>query len=501
MPTSPTRRHLERCHPDDTGVDAEALTAFFDGIVARGYTLDSVMVAKAGRVLLEKWWWPAAPQTPHTLHSATKSLVGSAVGLAVAEGALTLQDKVVDLFPDALPTRVGDNLSRMTILDLLTMRSGNASGLSGATYRKSTGSLVRAFLAEPVPHEPGSVFTYSSASSHLLSVAVQRATGQRVADYLAPRLFEPLGIRSAQWDRDPEGISTGGNGLRMTTEDLLAFGMLHLADGLWHGRRVLPVGWVAEASRMHVSSADPGSWDGKRLVKPAASAEDRESGYGYQFWVAGDGSYSAQGVFGQVCLVHPAGDFVVAVTSSFSDQEHPGLVEALRTGLVPILAGDSPAGVRHDLDQWQHDAVDPPDDLPGAEPAGDVLGRYLPADDTQGVRWVEVTTDQEGVLVTAEDSRGVHSIRAAWRGWHPGRTGMYGDDLHHSYRFDDEPVLAHARWADPHTLDLRWLFPETPFRDTVELRFSGDDLVLDRRTNANSGPTRLPSLHGVRRRR
>jgi len=492
---------LARCGPEEVGVDAAALLSGIDTLAGR-FDLHSIMVAKAGRVICEKWWWPAGPARPHGLHSATKSFVATAVGLAVAEGVLRLDTRIVDVLNHHLPAQVSERLARVTVADLLTMRGGNAAGISGATTRKSVDSLIRAFLAEPVVHEPGTVFTYSSASSHLLSAVVQQASGDKVSAYLRPRLFEPVGLGLPAWDEDREGICTGGNGLRTTTESLLRFGLLHLADGVWNGQRVLPEGWVAQASHPHVRDAHAGVWDGERLVKPTSGEDTERSGYGYQFWVDPDGSYSAQGVFGQICLVDPASDCVVVTTAGIDSRKN-GFNDAIRHDVLSVLREPGRGRPRVDQETWQLEAARPPADRPGrhSEQQGIVDGRFVAEPNDQGVHAVTVTTSAEGVVVAVDHERGEQAIYSPWSGWAESRTSMYGEDLHHSYQFTDEPVVAHARWAGPTEIELSWWFPETAFRDTVRLAFHGNRLAVDRSTNANSGSLSLPTLvahHGDR---
>jgi CubicO group peptidase (beta-lactamase class C family) len=488
---------LIRCRPDEVGVDSPALLSGIDDLVADRFELHSVMVAKAGNVICEKWWWPAGPDRPHGLQSATKSFVASAVGLAVAEGAIGLDTRVADVLCDDLPREIGDKLARVKVADLLTMRGGNAAGISGATSRKAIGSLVRAFLAEPLAHEPGTAFTYSSASSHLLSAVVQRATGEKVADYLRPRLFEPIGIAAATWDEDPQGISTGGSGLRITSEELLRFGLLHLADGTWNGKQILPPGWVADASYRHVAAAHPGVWDGERFVSPPADLRSERTGYGYHFWVGADGSYWAYGAFGQLCIIDPTSASVVVVTAGV-DTRMTGFPDAVRDRLLPVLRSETGGRPYRGQDAWQLEAAQPPADEPAREPQRDLGGRFATGANEQGIRAVVVAISGEGVLVVVDHERGEQPIFAPWSGWAESLTSVYGEDLHHSYKFTDEPVVSHARWADPTAIELSWWFPETAFRDTVELRVHGDVLSLDRRTNANSGPLQLPTLVAYR---
>src|SRR3546814_17648847 len=114
----------------------------------------------------------------------------------------------------------------MTVEDLLTMRSGHASEVSGSIWRSIETSWVREFFRIPVVYEPGTRHVYSSAASYMLSAIVTRITGETIAAYLTPRLFEPLGMGEVQWDIGPAGVTPGGHGISLRTPDHLTLGTL-----------------------------------------------------------------------------------------------------------------------------------------------------------------------------------------------------------------------------------------------------------------------------------
>jgi len=489
---------------DDELIEQSEAAAFVEELVAAGLELHSFLIAREDAIVFERHWWPARPGLLHTLHSATKSLVGTAVGLAVDEGALDLDDRVVDRLASHLSGAEPDGLERVTVRDLLTMRGGNASGISGATSRREEGSLVRLFLAEPIAHEPGSRFVYSSATSHLLSAVVQESTGRTTEQYLAEKLFAPLGIRSWRWDTDPDGVSTGGNGLRLAPEDLARFALAHANGGVWRGERILPAHWVADAGRRHVARAHAGTWDGQRLVGGAAA--DTEDGYGYQFWVHEGGSYSAQGVFGQTALIDPVSRVVVVTTGALTESQHDALLAALNTALLPLLREGANGRINartEDRGAGENNRIlttSAPDEASdsGIRPAGIVDGVFVFDENPVGLESLTVRVADDGVEVAFTDARGRHSLWNPYEGWSDGVTSVYGWQLHHSYECDDEPVLTHGGWIRADTLELDWRFPEMPFRDRLRVTFDGDAATVDRWTNVNSGATRLPTLSARR---
>jgi CubicO group peptidase (beta-lactamase class C family) len=167
---------------------------------------------------------------------------------------------------------------------------------------------VKSFLAHPVEHKPGAHFLYNSAGTYMCSAIVQKLTGETVLDYLRPRLFEPLGVEGAEWSTSPQGISAGGWGLFLKTEDIAKFGQLYLQKGKWNGEQRLPASWIEQATSKQVSNgSDP--------------AKDWDQGYGFQFWRCRHGAYRGDGAFGQFCIVLPEQDAVVAITADTKDMQ------------------------------------------------------------------------------------------------------------------------------------------------------------------------------------
>src|SRR5690606_15944536 len=172
-------------------------------------------------------------------------------GFAVAEGLLSVENKVIEFFPDELPDTVSDHLKQLSIKNLLTMSVGQDPD---PTHNIASGSdnWVRAFLAREIVKQPGTTFLYNSMATYMLSAIVQKVTGQKVIDYLKPRLFDPLGITDIDSEVDPRGISTGGWGMRVRTEDMAKLGQLYLQKGSWNGRQILPAAWVKEATTRQI---------------------------------------------------------------------------------------------------------------------------------------------------------------------------------------------------------------------------------------------------------
>jgi CubicO group peptidase (beta-lactamase class C family) len=295
---------LPRSTPESQGVSSADVRAFVEAADKQVDTMHSFMLVRHGHVVAECWWKPEAADKPHVLHSLSKSFTSTAVGLAVAEWKLSIDDPVLKFFPEDAPEKPSDKLKAMRVRDLLTMNTGQES----EPKFTSDEPWVRTFLAHPVQFKPGTHFLYNSSGTHMCSAIVRKVTGETVLDYLRPRLFEPLGIDNPEWMTSPQGNSTGGWGLKICTEDIAKFGQLYLQKGQWKGRQLVPAVWVEQATSKQVSNgSDP--------------TKDWDQGYGFQFWRCRHGAYRGDGAHGQFCLVLPEQDAVVAITANCKDMQ------------------------------------------------------------------------------------------------------------------------------------------------------------------------------------
>lgn len=227
---------LLRATPESQGISSAAIREFVEAADEQVQSMHSFMLVRHGKVVAEGWWAPEAADKPHILWSLSKSFTSTAVGLAVAEGKLDIDDKVLSFFPEDAPVEPSEKLKAMRVRDLLTMSTGHAA----EPWWSGDEVWTKRFFAEPVVHEPGSTFRYNTPATYMQSAIVQKVTGQTIVDYLTPRLFEPLGIQKPTWDKSPQGISIGGYGLYLKTEDIAKFGQLYLQKGTWNGKQLIP---------------------------------------------------------------------------------------------------------------------------------------------------------------------------------------------------------------------------------------------------------------------
>jgi CubicO group peptidase (beta-lactamase class C family) len=316
---------LPRSAPAAMGVSSRAIGVLLDRLEEQGVECHSLMVVRRGHVVAEGWWVPYSAERPHLLYSLTKSFTSVAVGLAIADGVLALDDRVVDVLPDRVPEGISEQGRRLTVHHLLSMTAGNGEDSLGVAWELEPDDLVKGFLRVPFPEPEGTRHTYDNSTTYVLARIVERVTGRGLPEFLEERLFGPMGIEGAEWDRVASGAAFGFHGLHLRTEAVAAFGELLLRGGRWGERQLVPREWVQLATRRHIETLPLPGW---------SQNPDFLCGYGYQFWISRHG-YHGHGAYGQYCVVVPSQDLVIAVTGSIVQEDAlPGLFwECLLPGL------------------------------------------------------------------------------------------------------------------------------------------------------------------------
>ncbi|WP_434046820.1 MULTISPECIES: serine hydrolase domain-containing protein [Sorangium] len=305
------RTLLPRSAPAASGMSSRSIAALLDRLEAQSVECHSLMVVRHGHVVAEGWWAPYSAERPHLLYSLTKSFTSVAVGLAIADGLLSLDDRVVDVLPDNVPADISEQGRRLTVHHLLSMTAGHRTDSLAEAWQLEPGDLVKGFLRVPFTEAEGTRHTYDNSTTFVLARMVERVTGRGLPELLDERLFKPMGVEHAEWDRVASGAAFGFHGLHLTTEAVAAFGELLLRGGRWGDRRLVPREWVELATRRHIETLQIEDW---------SESPDSLCGYGYQFWMSRHG-YRGQGAFSQLCVVVPSHDLVVAVTGAATQIE------------------------------------------------------------------------------------------------------------------------------------------------------------------------------------
>lgn len=293
---------LARSTPEAEGLSSFAVERLYRELDARqaGIAPHGLMLLLNGKVVSEGFWAPYRAADPYMLYSMSKSVVGTAVGIAADEGRLSLDENLTEIFPElALPSYLRQHKAP-TVRQLLTMQSGNRFNEVGSMLDEN---WVKMFMESLPKFEPGASFEYNSMNSYMLAAILVRKTGMPLMTYLRPRLFEPLGIFEAAWELCPLGIEKGGWGLYLKLEDAAKLGQLYLQNGVWKGKRIVSEAWVRASTQKQTSTF----------------AGDASGGYGYQIWVNADGSYQFNGAFGQYVMVFPEYNAVLAMFSGCAD--------------------------------------------------------------------------------------------------------------------------------------------------------------------------------------
>ncbi len=473
---------LPRSAPEAQGVSSTALLKLVDTLDAKIDGMHSIMIVRHGKVILEGWWNPYAAGHNHVLYSLSKSFTSTAVGFAVAEGRLTIDDEVLKFFPAEAPEKPSSNLKAMRVRDVLTMSTGHQDEPPTGPDKIS----AQSFLAQPVPHLPGTHFKYNTPATFMQSAIVQKLTGMTVLDYLQPRLFAPLGIEHPVWETNFQGIALGGYGLRVRTEDIAKFGQLCLQKGRWQGKELLPASWFELATSRQVSNgSNPKS--------------DWNQGYGFQFWRSRHNAYRGDGAFGQYCVVLPEQDAVVAITSGVKDMQ--AVLNILWDELVPVmnakkLPGNAAGRQALEAKLTTLQVRPAPGAATSAVATGAVNRRFIfPAND-QKIEALTLSTADAGrtlLLTIRVDGRDV-KLPSGHREWKAGRGPFAGGYL---ADFADEPIAGTFGWEAEDTCVLKFCAYETPYHSTLKLKFNGTQSVtLDAETNVGFGPTKRPTLTG-----
>ena len=315
---------------------AKAADKYFAAVAKEGQDLHSIMVVKDGNVVLEKWMSKGKENEPHILNSVSKTFTSMAVGLAISEGKLALDEKLVDIFPEHCPENPSEYLKEITVEHLLTMSCGHSTDPTHESWEVKDKSWIRFFMEHPVTHKPGTLFCYNSLGTYVLSAIVQKRTGEKVVDYLYPRLFRPLGINNVSWLESHEGINTGGWGLFLKTEDLAKMGLMLLQKGQFNGCQVVPAEWIESASSAQVPCVPAGmnSDDADKLRK-VAKTSDWLQGYGYQMWRCRYNAFRADGANGQYIIMIPDKNAVVVTTANIRDMQ--GEINLIWKYIYPAL--------------------------------------------------------------------------------------------------------------------------------------------------------------------
>lgn len=321
MPVVPAHFGMDASSPSAQGVDAAGISAFLD-VIDSDPRIEphGLIVQRHGERIAEGYWTPHTGDRSRLVYSLSKSFTGAVLGLLVGDGRLSLDDLVSDHLPELFDDATPEAMRRLRIRHIASMASGHAAETLLDAFLADSDDPVRGFLTIAPDAEPGTIFAYNQPPVLTLARILERIAGVRLVDELRHRVLDPIGAGDLRW-RQLAGHDMGFSGVFTNLDTIARLGQLHLDDGTWNGRRVLPEGWVAMASSVQTPNGD---WD----------QIDWQQGYGFQFWMSRHG-YRGDGAFGQFMVILPEQDMVVAMFSCTDDMQL--VLDALWEHVLPAV--------------------------------------------------------------------------------------------------------------------------------------------------------------------
>lgn len=478
---------FERVTPESVGIHSSAVLELLKELYRQGIEMHSFMLLRHGKVCAEGAWRPYQPQVQHIMFSFSKSLTSTAIGFAVQEGLLSLDERLIDLFPEESPENPSENLQKATVRHLLMMGCGHETEIEWGA--DGDPNWIKTFLHHPFVYEPGTHFMYNTAGTNLLSAIIKKKTGLTLTEFLRPRLIQPLGLSDIHCQPMSDGTEMGGAGYSLTIEDMACFVQFVANKGRWEGRQLLNEAWFDMATKKQIENRGAG-WGGD---------PDWQQGYCFQFWrCEPEGVFRGDGAFGQYGIVMTKQDAVLviqsaslklqAVLTAVWEKLLPGMEEA------PLPENQKDVHIlRHRLESLTLNTMLSVRN-PGAESSlnGAV---YLPDGPT------EAFTDLVGGIGKfTPDGGGLRSLSFAFSGTDASlrftqENGSYELPLGMEGEFaltelDGVPYGANSRWRGPDTLEAEIRNTRMAGGKRFLFRFAGNKMTL-------SGVSTMPEAGGL----
>ncbi|MDP4173717.1 MAG: serine hydrolase [Bacteroidota bacterium] len=481
-----TTEALPRSTPEKEGVSSKGILNFLDAIEKSNHEFHSFMFLRHGKVISEGWWKPYSPERKHTMYSLSKSFTSTAIGFAVSEKRLTVNDRVISFFPKELPDSISPNLASLRIKDLLSMSAGQDPEPTFSVSAKDS-NWVKILLSLPIVHKPGTKFLYNTLATYMLSAIIQKVTKEKVVDYLRPRLFEPLGIHGMDWETDPMGINLGGWGLRIKTEDMAKFGQFYLQKGNWKGHQILPKEWIEEATTKKIDQS------------PEASQSKRDSsdwlqGYCYQFWRCRYNAFRGDGAYGQFIIVMPEQDAVVVITAESNNlQDEINLVWKY---LLPAITNKELPADNKEAKALKEklSTLSLPIAPKSADPAtiSAISGKIFATEkNDNGIQSLSFKFNNGTCQLIIKSDTAEYKINFSSGVWNFGETSMRGPDLFpdaktHLAEFAHSKIAGSYNWKDEKTLELTLRYIESPHTERITCHFSDNKILVEIQKSSES---------------
>jgi hypothetical protein len=301
---------FQRSIPEREGVLTEGILNFLEDVETTHIEMHSLMILRHGKIITEAYWHPFKAAYRQNLMTAGETLAALAIGFAVQEKLLTVDDPVISFFKEELTETPSPYLEKISIRHLLTM----STGLDMAPDAPDGENSLHLFLSAPLIDEPGKKFSYTYINAGILSAIINKVSGLCLAEYLKPRLFDPLNIRTPEWNSTPDDARMPE--LHIRTEDMARLGQLFLQKGWWNGRQLINKKWMKEATDTQIFQRDNLSYDEEMH-------DNNAQGYGFLFQRCVNNAYRAGDNRGNFIIIMPEEDAVLAITA---DTHRPDLL-------------------------------------------------------------------------------------------------------------------------------------------------------------------------------
>ena len=370
--------------PEKQGMNSEKLIEMMELVRDEDYAIDSITIIRNGYLVTDAYLYPFQKNTKHVIHSNTKSITSTLVGIALDKGYIkSVNQPILEFFPEKTIANLDEQKRTITLEHLLTMSSGldtkdswlyDWEGLGKMRYSEDWAQYV---LDLPMAQVPGNSFEYSNGVSYLLSAIIQKATKMSALEFAKKHLFGPLGITDVKWPMNPKGITIGYGGMMLPPHDMAKFGLLYLNKGRWDDRQIVSETWVEASTRKHISA-------------------NLFDGYGYQWWCGSAQYYMAVGYLGQFIFVVPEKNMVVVFTSNLEGMDFYIPKELLDEYIIPAAVSDQPLAAQPKKKEY----------------LDSLLANFAKAP-TQGFIW---TSGKNGV---AKNGEFIHTVSPAFRFKYP----------------------------------------------------------------------------------
>ena len=488
---------LPRSTPEAQGISNGLLNNFYRHLVSKpDIDIHHIMVLRHDSVISEIHVAPYGPEDMHNVFSVSKTVTALAVGLAVDDGLLDVDDKVSKYLRDKMPATLSPGLDSLSIRNLLMMATGRKVEQKMFAREDISDWLVEWFAGDF--SNVGNRFAYDSMISHVLAMILRRVTGQPMLDYLRKRIFTPMHITHADWELGPDSVEIGGWGLRLQPESEAKLGLLLLHGGNWHGQQLVSQQWIHEMTQRRISTRtgnEPklsfgqkfirwcrSAWHALRALFTGYNIDDYFLGYGYQtksIMYPRAEVFFAAGYGGQLIYVYPKGDMVIVINGRAAD--YGDQLNIIYNHLIePMIMEkefkpDPPVEMTIDIPRGQ-----------ASSPLEEKLlkGRIVLEDNILYLKSIEVRRDGKDRIFTMTDKRGLLRARAAcgeWKITTNDERPIFGVDCVCQLVGIQRPFTSAAAyaWTSSNTLEMRLEWLDGGECREMKMTIDGDHVTVE----------------------